>query len=235
MSIDERIQNIRLRIQAALERAGRPSHAARLIGVSKKQAVEKVLLAIQGGLMDFGENYVQEWQEKNRTILEKCPELSSKVHWHFIGHLQSNKAKDIVGKVDFIHTLDRMKLARKVSETAREAGLSQKVLIEVNLGGESTKSGYTPEDLIQALTQLATLPNLEWKGLMAIPPPTEDPEEARPYFRQLKSLLDECNQSGVLKEPLTELSMGMSHDFEVAIEEGATMVRIGTALFGPRI
>jgi len=228
------LESVRNRAQQALLRSGRSPDSLRLVGVSKKQSVDKILQALSEGLLEFGENYVQEWQRKYLEIQKKAPDGSKKIHWHFLGHLQTNKVRDLVGKVEYLHTLDRLKLAQKVSQQAAALEHRQKVLIEVNLGEESSKSGYDLDGLRRDLPALASLPNLSWEGLMAIPPPSPNPEAARPYFRKLKSLLDECNQTGVFKKPLTELSMGMSQDFEVAIEEGATMIRVGTALFGPR-
>lgn len=188
----------------------------------------------QEGLLDFGENYVQEWRAKQEDLLLQDQALALKIHWHFIGHLQSNKIKEVVGKVDYLHTVDSLSLAQKISDFASARQITQKALMEVKLGGESSKTGFAPEKLLEDLASLGGLAGLNWEGLMAIPPPGRSPEETRPFFAQLKSLLDECNQSGFFNYPLKELSMGMSEDFEVAIEEGATMVRIGTALFGAR-
>jgi hypothetical protein len=223
-----------MQIRSALARCGRREGTVRLIGVTKKQSAELIRAAWAEGLGDFGENYVQEWQIKQDRLRQDWGAKADQITWHFIGHLQGNKVKAVVGRVDWIHTVDSVKLAEKISRTAGEVGCIQKVLIEVNLAAEPSKSGFTPAQLPSDLHRLAALPHLSWRGLMAIPPETTDGESNRPYFRRLKSLLDECNQTGVLTEPLTELSMGMSQDFEVAIEEGATMVRIGTALFGPR-
>jgi hypothetical protein len=205
-----------------------------LIGVTKKQPAETIAGALDEGLQDFGENYVQEWQEKQNHLRQSLGAKTDKITWHFIGHLQGNKVKSVVGRVDWIHTVDSVKLAQKISRAAALAGATQRVLIEVNLAKELGKWGFAPELLPAALPQLAGLPHLSWRGLMAIPPEVADAESNRPHFRRLKSLLDECNQTGVLTEPLSELSMGMSQDFGVAIEEGATMIRVGTALFGSR-
>lgn len=228
------VKNIQNRIQEALLASGRPSGSVRLIGVGKKQPFHKLLLAAKWGLQDFGENYVQEWQGKKEQISAENADLAKMIHWHFIGHLQSNKVKEVVGQVAYIHTIDSVKLAQKASEFAAKQAVVQKTLLEVNLAGEANKHGFDPAALMQNLPTLAKLPNLSWEGLMAIPPPLFPSEKMRPYFRKLKSLLDECNGLRVLESPMKELSMGMSQDFEIAIQEGATMIRIGTALFGPR-
>lgn len=228
------LESILHRIEAALQSSGRRPNTVRLIGVSKKQGPEKILAAAAAGLWDFGENYVQEWEKKDQKIRMESPQLAAKLRWHFIGHLQSNKVNKVVGRVETIQTVDRLKLAKKISEIAGNLQISQKVFAEVNVGQETGKSGFSPKDFLSTWPDLASLPHLSWQGLMCIPPAAEAPEKSRPFFRQLKSLLDECNHSGLSREPLRELSMGMSRDFEVAIEEGATMVRIGTALFGSR-
>lgn len=222
------------RIRAAAGRAGRPPASVRLIAVSKGQPLEKILRLAEAGVRDFGENYVQEWKPKAQALEKFHPGLASEIRWHFIGHLQSNKARELVEKVDFIQSVDSLKLAKIISSLAEKSQGPQQVCLEVNLAGEADKSGFSPADLLRELPLLAELSYLRLAGLMAVPPALPDPVQVRPYFAKLKSLLDECNGSGLLKQPLTELSMGMSQDFEVAIEEGATMVRIGTALFGPR-
>lgn len=225
--LSQRLDHIRRQIEQALLRSGRPGRKVRLIGASKQKTAREIREAYALGVRDFGENYVQEWQKKRRH-------LGLQVTWHFIGRVQSNKVKALVGQVEWIQTVDRRKIAERISRVAQEQGRRQQILLEINLGGEKSKSGFSPDELLRSLPALSVLPNLACRGLMAIPPALDDPEASRPYFRRLKSLLDECNQSGVFKEPFTELSMGMSHDFSVAVEEGATMVRIGTALFGPR-
>ncbi len=222
------------KIALTAERVGRSSESIKLVGVSKGQPFEKVVAFAQIGLLDFGENYVQEWKQKQEKILQNFSELAIQLRWHFIGHLQRNKVSEIVGQCELIHSVDSLRLAEKISSEAKKIGIEQKILFEINLAEEKSKSGMSPEIFWQELPRLAKLPNLLLEGLMAIPPALEPVELVRPYFRQLKSLLDECNQSGFLAQPMTELSMGMSHDFEIAIEEGATIVRIGTALFGPR-
>jgi len=228
------LAEIKRRIQEAALRSGRGPESVTLIGVSKGQGPEKVLAAAREGLRDFGENYVQEWLGKRATIETQDPELAPTLRWHFIGHLQSNKAESVVGASCLLHSVDSLKLAGKVSRLAQERKQRQAILLEINLGAEPSKSGFLPETLSGALSEIAALPSLECRGLMAIPPDAASPEATRPYFRRLKSLLDECNRTGFFDSPWTELSMGMSQDFEIAIEEGATLVRVGTALFGPR-
>ncbi len=206
-----------------------------LIGASKKQSIEKIILLAKKGLFHFGENYVQEWQRKYDEIQKINSETAKKIKWHFIGHLQSNKVKDIVGKVEYIHTIDSLKLAKKVSQVAQKLHIQQKVLCEINLAKESSKTGFFIEDFKKALPELTKLPGLKITGLMAIPPHQEKPEGSRTYFKQLKTLLDESKQSGLINKTFfKELSMGMSQDYLIALSEGATMIRIGTLLFGAR-
>ena len=215
-------------------KAGRSTESLCLLAVSKPHSLSKILEALEAGQRDFGENYVQEWKKKQAQLEAENPEKAAQIRWHFIGHLQSNKVQEVVGQVEYIHSVDSLKLAKKISERAQSLGLVQKALLEVKLASEENKSGWLPLDLIEALPQLAALPAIAWQGLMTIPPPCENVEQVRPYFASLKSLLDECNQSGFFKETMNELSMGMSEDFEVAIEAGATMIRIGRAIFGAR-
>ncbi|HCU25844.1 MAG TPA: YggS family pyridoxal phosphate-dependent enzyme [Deltaproteobacteria bacterium] len=228
------LSTIQTRIRAAAERAGRDPASVRLIGVSKGQSFEKILTLAAAGLRDFGENYVQEWLEKKSLLEKEHPDLATQLRWHFIGHLQSNKAAEVLGRAALVHSVDSLKLARKLSALAVQRNLIQPLLLEVLLAPEANKSGLTPELLRQSLKDFASLPGLEYRGLMALPPAVEEAEAARPFFRLLKSLLDECNETGFFAKPLTDLSMGMSQDFEIAVEEGATYVRVGTALFGPR-
>lgn len=230
----EQLRQIQDRVAAALARAGRAPDAVTLVGVSKTQPEAKIRELAQLGLRDFGENYIQEWRQKRLEIEASDPKLAPELRWHFIGHLQSNKAKDALGAT-LIHSVDSLKLARKLSDAACQAGQVQPLLWELNLAGEATKSGLSPEDLSRDLAAYAALPGLSWRGLMTMPPPAEDPEASRPYFRRLKSLLDETRASGFFGEGLVELSMGMSQDYEVAVEEGATLIRVGSRLFGPRI
>lgn len=230
----EQLRQIQEGVAAALARSGRQPGSVTLVGVSKTQAAAKVLELARLGLRDFGENYVKEWRQKRREVEGIDPGLGAELRWHFIGHLQSNKAKEAVGAA-LIHSVDSLKLARKLSEAAVQAGTVQPALWELNLAGEATKSGMSPADFRRDLAAYAALPGLRWRGLMTMPPPPEDSEASRPYFRQLKSLLDETRASGFFGQDLVELSMGMSQDYEVAVEEGATLIRVGSRLFGPRL
>ncbi|MES3036970.1 MAG: YggS family pyridoxal phosphate-dependent enzyme [Bdellovibrionota bacterium] len=192
---------------------------AQLIAVSKLQSVEKVRALYNQGQKVFGENYVQE------ALLKKSS-LDSDIQWHFIGSLQKNKVKQIIGQFTLIHSVDSMELAALLSQKAKENQITQKILLQVNAAGEVTKHGFEPDVLLQQFSQIKQLPNLEIRGLMTMPPLGMDGEVARPHFRRLRELRD---QLGVV-----ELSMGTSHDFKVALAEGATLIRLGTILFGER-
>lgn len=221
-------------MQTALKTAGRAEGSLKLIAVSKKQPLEKIIVLWQAGQRDFGENYVQEWQTKAQALAKHPLAKTAPIRWHFIGHLQSNKVKELIGQVDCIHSVGSFKLAQKISQIAAAKKLTQKILLQVNLGNEVSKSGFSAAELLKQLANLAGLSHLEICGLMAIPPVSSDTKTTRSYFKDLKSLLKQCNQQNVLQKDLHELSMGMSQDFGVAIEEGATMIRLGTLLFGPR-
>ena len=225
-SIAENLARVRERIDRAAGRAGRRADEITLVAVSKTFAPEAIRAAYDAGLRHFGENRVQEARAKR-------PELAGlAATWHLIGHLQSNKARQAAGLFDRIDTVDSVPLARKLDAAAQECGKRLPVLIEVRLGGEASKSGVEAAGLPAFAERIGQPGALDFRGLMAIPPYAEDPEQARPYFRRLRELRDELSRR--LGRPLPALSMGMSHDFEVAIEEGATEVRIGTALFGTR-
>jgi hypothetical protein len=183
---------------------------------------------VAAGITILGENYVQEALGKIEALADM------KVSWHFIGHLQTNKAKAVAPHFDCVHTVDRERLAVELDRQAKKLGKPLSVLIEVELGGEESKSGVSPERLPALFGAISSLDGLQVRGLMALPPFFDDPEAARPYFKQLRELLDRLRNASPEPERLTELSMGMSNDFEVAIEEGATIVRVGTALFGAR-
>ena len=220
-----RLQAIRDRITTAASKAGRDPASVELLAVSKTFPVESIREAMDAGQFLFGENKVQE-------VLAKAPLLPAKVEWHLIGHLQSNKVRKILPLVRCIHSIDSLSLARDVDRIAAELGLFSKVFIEVNLAAESTKHGFNAETLRANLEALYALRRLEIQGLMCIPPFDPDPTKSRPYFIQLRELRDELEKLG--SAPLPLLSMGMSHDFEIAIEEGATIVRVGSAIFGER-
>ena len=226
-SIRERVAHVLGRVARAAERSGRKGEEIRLIAVGKTKPAELIGEAIEAGLAVFGENYVQEAEGK----ISAYPQAE----WHFIGKLQRNKVKKAVSLFSWIQTVDSLSLLMEISRRAGEAGKVLPVLAEVNLAGEASKAGMEPEALSELIEASPGLPGISLRGLMAIPPWTEDPEESRPYFIRLRELLAECVSRGGAGEHMTELSMGMSNDFEVAIEEGATMVRVGTAIFGSRV
>ncbi len=222
-----RLAQIRERLAAAARRAGRDPSPVRLVAVSKTVGLEALREALAAGQRLFGENYLQE-------ALGKITALGPEAEWHFIGHLQSNKAKAVVGRFALIHSLDRLSLAEALEKAAARLGVIQEVLVQVNLGGEAGKSGVAPEAVAELLRELRRFPHLRVQGLMTLPPFLPDPEMVRPYFRALRELRDRLAAQNLSDTGLPELSMGMSGDFEVAVEEGATLVRVGTALFGPR-
>jgi PLP dependent protein len=212
------------RIEAAATRSGRPASAVTLVAVSKTMPAEIAQEAVVAGVRILGENRVQEAREKIALV-------PGAAEWHMIGHLQTNKAKLAVALFSRIHSLDSTRLARELERHAEEAGKDLRCLVEVNLGGESQKSGEAEGEIRALLAEARRFSHLVIDGLMVVPPFLSDPEAVRPFFRRLRLLRDQLVREGF---PLTELSMGMSQDFEVAIEEGATLVRIGTALFGTR-
>jgi pyridoxal phosphate enzyme (YggS family) len=226
MNLADNLATIRQRIRAACARANRDEQSVTLLAVSKTHPPETIRAAVEGGQLLFGENKIQEARAK----IPLCP---GRARWHFIGHLQSNKVRDAVELFAMTQSVDSLALAREISKRAEQAAKTMPVLMEVNVAGEASKFGYAPEKLLAELNELNALPRIEIHGLMAVPPFTPVPEKSRPYFQRLRELKAECEQ--VLGAPLPHLSMGMSGDFEVAIEEGATIVRIGTALFGERL
>ena len=226
VSFAENLNSIRQRIAAACARAGREPASVTLLAVSKSHPPATIQNAVVCGQIFFGENKIQEAKAK----IPLCP---GKARWQFIGHLQSNKVRDAVELFEMIQGVDRLAIAQEISKRAESAAKTMPVLLEVNVAGEGSKFGYAPGKLLAELNELNGLPKIEIHGLMAIPPFTPVPEQSRPYFRRLRELKVECEQ--ILGAPLPHLSMGMSGDFEVAIEEGASIVRIGTALFGERM
>lgn len=225
MDIAENLRGLTERIGSACARAGRDPKGVLLLPVSKGQPPEAVAAAAELGLGIFGENKVQEAKGK----IPRCP---ARLKWHMIGHLQSNKCRDAVHFFEAIESVDSLPLAEELNRWAAKLGKRVRVLLEVNVAGEAQKYGFAPEQLLQELAAINRLERLEIHGLMTVAPYTPTPERVRPFFRELRELKD--RGSDLLGAPLTELSMGMSGDFEVAIEEGATIVRIGTALFGAR-
>ncbi len=227
-TIAGRVRVVLDEIRRAAVRAGRAPDQVRLVAASKTVPVERLREAVDAGIRHLGENRLQE-------ALPKIERLDREgVLWHFIGTLQRRKVKSVVGRFETIHSVDSLALAEEINRQAREAGLRQRVLLEVNLGGEASKGGFAPTELAEALPALSELSGLDIRGLMAIPPPTPTAEDTRPYFRQLRELAQALTAQGCRNINMQELSMGMSHDFPVAIEEGATYVRVGTAIFGAR-
>lgn len=199
----------------------------KLVAVTKKQPLAVLENTFSAGVIDFGENYVQEF-------LEKKENLSSKINWHFIGRLQSNKAKFIVGEVTLIHTIDSLKLAQKVNDLAAKKSLVQDILLQVNTSGEPSKNGALPSEINLLVTQMKALKNIRLLGLMTMAKKSERSEDSKSSFTQLKNLLEKINQQKLYPKSLTELSMGMSADYEVALECGATIIRVGSLLLGQR-
>jgi len=227
MSIAANLIRVKERIAAAALRSGRRPESVKLVGVTKTVDPPRVELAVQAGLEILGENYVQEAREKIQRF-------QGRVRWHFIGRLQSNKAKHAVQLFDLIQTVDSLRLAEELNRRAGAIGLVVPVLIQVNLALEATKGGVRLEEVRLLIGQVARLDRLRIRGLMTMPPYFDDPERARPYFRRLRELTEEIAALGLPGVEMAELSMGMSGDFEAAVEEGATLVRVGTAIFGAR-
>ncbi|MBK9111924.1 MAG: YggS family pyridoxal phosphate-dependent enzyme [Nitrospira sp.] len=227
-TIADRVRTVLDEMQRAAARAGRPPESVRLIAASKTVSVERLRQAVDAGIRHLGENRLQEALPKIDTLGREG------VVWHFIGSLQRRKVKSVVGRFETIHSVDSLALAEEIDRQAKTAGLRQRVLLEVNLAGEASKGGFESTTLGAALESLNGLEHLDIRGLMAIPPPTPTAEDARPYFRQLRTLAQTLTARGHRNINMQELSMGMSHDYPVAIEEGATYVRVGTAIFGAR-
>lgn len=228
-AIADRVSVIRQRIEAAAARSGRNPESIRLIAATKTVPVARIETALDAGVLHVGESKLQEALPKLHAL-----ESRRNVTWHFIGRLQRRKVKALIGRFQLIHSVDSVELAEEINRRAEEKGLCQSVLLEVNIGEEATKTGFSASELSNILVLLGAMPNVAIKGLMAIPPPTDAPEAARPFFRAVRDLADSLKRSAHDRIRMDELSMGMSHDFEIAIEEGATCVRIGTAIFGAR-
>lgn len=231
MAIAENIARVRDRVAAAAKRVGRDPNSVTLMAVSKTVEAARIIEAYQAGIRMFGENRVQEFQEKS-------PGLSGlkEAEWHLIGHLQTNKSRKSAEIFSAVDSVDSLRLAEKLNQAAGEMNKVLPVLIEINVGGESSKSGVPLDspDLDRLLSGASRLEHLEVRGLMAVPPLTENPEGARPYFRLVRDLRDNIANRKLPRIGMNVLSLGMSHDFEVAIEEGSTCVRVGTAIFGER-
>ena len=222
------LERVRERIERAAERAGRRPEEILLLGATKGVDVERIEAAIGAGLTDIGENYVQEARGKIERIGR------DRVRWHMIGRLQRNKAKHAVRLFDVIQTVDSTKLADELEKRAAQEGRVLPVLVEVNIGREPQKAGVMPEELLRLCEHISRLPHLKLEGLMCIPPWSENPEDSRPYFAKMRELFERLKEAALPNVEMRWLSMGMSADFEIAIEEGANLVRIGTAIFGPR-
>jgi len=231
-NIEERWQEVQSRVGKASARAGRKLSDVRIVAVSKTFSVDRVVEAHQAGARMFGENYVQEALPKIEAFQRKVP--SESVEWHFIGALQSNKAKKVAGIFSLIHSVDRRSLAEALEKARKSVQKPVSVLIEVNVAGEESKSGISPDQLRSLLEQIAEKTGIEVKGLMTFPPLVENPELSRPYFGRLRELAEEVRGWNLPRVSMSELSMGVTSDYEVAVEEGATLVRVGTAIFGPR-
>jgi pyridoxal phosphate enzyme (YggS family) len=227
-NIKDRLQNVRDRINGAALDCGRNPDSIRLIAVSKTVSANIVEEAIKAGVTILGENYVQEARDKISTLSEYS------TSWHFIGHLQSNKAKYAVKLFDLIHSVDSIKLAREINKQAHKYDKRQQILIQVNISQEKTKSGASADETADLINEISGFENIAIKGLMTMPPFFNQPDRVRPFFAALRDLRDQISKSAIPGVSLDELSMGMTGDFEVAIAEGATMVRVGTAIFGER-
>jgi pyridoxal phosphate enzyme (YggS family) len=225
--LQDNLKEIENRVQAACERAGRSRDEVTLIAVSKTKPIEDLTEIYNAGVRDFGENKVQELTDK----IEKMP---NDIKWHMIGHLQRNKVKYIIDKVELIHSVDSFRLAEEINIQAKKKGIVVPILVEVNIADEESKFGVSKENAMELVKQIATLDGLTVKGLMSIAPYVVDSEENRPYFHKIKDLSVDISNENIDNVSMDILSMGMSGDFEVAIEEGATMVRVGTGIFGER-
>lgn len=233
--IRENLEQIEKRIQAACDRSGRAREEVLLIAVSKTKPASMVREAMEAGIRDFGENKVQELCEKAEEIkgLTERPEAGA-INWHLIGHLQRNKVKYVVDQACLIHSVDSLRLAEEIQKEAAKKDCHVDILIEVNIGDEESKSGVAKEEAVGLVRAVAPLSRVHIKGLMAVAPIVSEPEESRPYFQEMFRLREEIRFMELPGVEMRELSMGMTGDFEVAVEEGATMVRVGTAIFGGR-
>ena len=225
--IRERLEKVQNSISEAVKASGRDEKDVTLIAVSKTKPVEMIKEVYDAGIRDFGENKVQE-------IIDKYPKLPSDIRWHLIGHLQTNKVKYIIDKVCMIHSVDSLKLAQEISRQAIKHNVTADILIEVNVAGEDTKFGVKPEDTLSLCEEISTLANVRIRGLMTVAPFVDDPEENRAVFCTLRQLFVDIDAKNIDNVCMDCLSMGMSNDYTIAIEEGATFVRVGTSIFGQR-
>jgi pyridoxal phosphate enzyme (YggS family) len=228
-TLRDRFEDVRIRVDTAARRSQRSPEDVKLLAISKTHPPETIRAAMAVGMKDFGENRVQEAETKITELGR------GSAHWHLVGHLQTNKARRAVKLFDYIHSLDSVDLAQRLDDMCQTEGRAElPVLIQINLGGEETKTGIDPHGLPELLGTVHSCQRLQLIGLMTLPPYFENPDCARPYFKTLRELRDDLRAQGSFGEHAGELSMGMSHDFEIAIEEGATIVRVGTAIFGER-
>jgi pyridoxal phosphate enzyme (YggS family) len=228
MELKQRLEQVRERIRKVCESCNRDADSVRLVAVSKTIPAGTVKEAIESGVRILGENYVQEAREKFDALIQYP------VSWHFIGHLQSNKTKYAVRLFDLIHSVDSLKLARELDKQAKKVDKIQQILVQVNISEEDTKSGIRADEAPRLISEISELENLSIRGLMTMPPYFYQPEKVKPFFAALRKLRDQVKERSLTNVSMEELSMGMTGDFEVAIEEGATLVRIGTAIFGER-
>jgi pyridoxal phosphate enzyme, YggS family len=226
--IAENVKNILEKIKSSCIAAGRNPDSVTLIAVSKTFGFNEIVEVVQAGVFDIGENYVQEITEKRQRVSD------ARIRWHFIGHLQSNKVKYIADWVHLIHSVDNENVAAEIQKRGAKLSRVIDVLIELNASGEKSKFGVQPDKAVDLVRKISRFPNIKVQGLMTIGPFLPDPVQSRPSFQLLKAAFTEINSAHILREPMKHLSMGMTHDFSVAIEEGSTMVRIGTAIFGSR-
>lgn len=224
---DLNYQGVLKRLKGAAEKSGRDISEITLLAATKTVDADTINYAIEKGITHIGENRVQELISKHGLLRP--------AHSHFIGHLQTNKVKDIIDKVEMIESVDSIRLANEISKQAQKRGIVMDVLLEINIGGEESKSGFSPEDAEKAVGEVAKLDGIRVKGLMTIPPATDLPEESRKYFREMYKLFIDIRGKNIDNSSMSVLSMGMSNDFDIAVEEGANLVRVGTSLFGRRI
>ncbi len=233
MSVAENIREVEAKIATAAEKSGRKAEDVLLLAVSKTKPVELIGEAVKAGCVSLGENKVQEIMEKYEPMMEYTPE-GDRIHWHLIGHLQTNKVKYIIDKVDMIHSVESLKLAEEIEKRAAQKGVVMDILIEVNMADEESKFGVKPEDTEALLREISKMEHIRVRGLMTVAPFVENQEENREVFRQMRELLVDMNGKKIDNIKMDTLSMGMTGDYEVAIEEGATIVRVGTGIFGER-
>ena len=225
--LKENLTSVRAKINAACQKSGRKPEEVTLVAVSKMKPLEDIETLLETGQLEYGENYVQE-------LCDKYEKISQPVHWHMIGHLQTNKVKYIIDKTVLIHSVDSVHLAKQIEKEAAKRNLTAQILIQVNIAEEETKFGLDAENLLQIITEISRFPHVHIRGLMTSAPFVEDPEENRCYFKKLHELFVDIGKKNIDNVTMDILSMGMTNDYEVAIEEGATMVRVGTGIFGER-